>query len=383
MPKNMSDKHVALISNTDGAQFKFRGELIKRLRSEGYKVTSISSIDSPEGCYYDDLISIANSVFSYPFLRKGIWGYIKTIVMLYRNLAANNYSIVHVFGHEAAVPVLIINYFLLKKPKLFITFTGFGRLFSDDASVWKKILAYLIVLNYKIFASSVKNYICLNGDDLEYVRRNISNSRKAVATRGEGLKFVANTNADADIVFDSSFVNILYAGRLMASKGILELLSAMRLLESHNIKLIIAGSIDPALKNDPLILDLINGRIPMVEYINFVSNIHDYISASDVVILPTKYKEGMPMILVEALASDKFIISSRAPGVNDMFADGCFGVQLDKVTDIEIANVLDRIDFNHVRNVGGANAAIYAKSYSDAVVNKHIIELYTSHDLRV
>jgi N,N'-diacetylbacillosaminyl-diphospho-undecaprenol alpha-1,3-N-acetylgalactosaminyltransferase len=62
-----------------------------------------------------------------------------------------------------------------------------------------------------------------------------------------------------------------------------------------------------------------------VFYLGFVENIRDYISASDIMVLPSIYREGTPRSLIEALALGKVIVTTDMPGCRETVIDGWNG----------------------------------------------------------
>jgi N,N'-diacetylbacillosaminyl-diphospho-undecaprenol alpha-1,3-N-acetylgalactosaminyltransferase len=61
-----------------------------------------------------------------------------------------------------------------------------------------------------------------------------------------------------------------------------------------------------------------------VYYLGYKDNVQDYMTASDIVALPS-YGEGTPRSLIEALALGKVIVATDAPGCRETVIDGWNG----------------------------------------------------------
>jgi len=114
------------------------------------------------------------------------------------------------------------------------------------------------------------------------------------------------TCGDFEVLPDNrneSLLKIIHIGRLVGGKGQLDAIKACAVLYENNIKfsLTLVGSCDDKKYMDE-IHDLLN-RIPYCDSVIFaghVSEVASYLSASDVLLFPSK-GEGMPNALIESL----------------------------------------------------------------------------------
>ena len=136
----------------------------------------------------------------------------------------------------------------------------------------------------------------------------------------------------------------LAAGRLEPVKDYSTLLKAFHdLLKSHEAKLIILGegSLEQELKDFTIEL----GIQEHVSFPGFVTDIYSYMCNSDIFVLTSVY-EGMPTVLLEAMACGTPVISSNCPyGPNELIQDGVEGY-LYPVGDYEQLAKLMRILLN-------------------------------------
>lgn len=115
----------------------------------------------------------------------------------------------------------------------------------------------------------------------------------------------------------------LFIGRFLISKGVCELVQAAQKLFSvgYQFELWLLGSVDydnPAsLANDDIksLKD-----IKFIKIFPFAKDTRPFIALADCVILPS-YREGVPMVLLEAMAMEKPIITTNAVGCNEVIVD--------------------------------------------------------------
>ena len=116
-------------------------------------------------------------------------------------------------------------------------------------------------------------------------------------------------------------LNIINVARFTDQKDHLTLLKAVNLLKNKiNFKLLIVGRG----VNKPKMLNFINknGLQKKVKVINFQNNPYKYIARSNLFILTSTF-EGLPNVLLEAIALKKFVISSNCPtGPREILMNG-------------------------------------------------------------
>ncbi|MFZ1390413.1 MAG: glycosyltransferase [Dokdonella sp.] len=130
----------------------------------------------------------------------------------------------------------------------------------------------------------------------------------------------AQARALLDVAPDTRLV--LYVGRLVAEKGLRELVAAMRALRgSHpGAELVMVGD-GPlreefaAAANDPLNRLRLAGAQP-------AGTVASWMAACDLLALPS-YSEGHPNVLVEALACGRPVVSTPVGGVPEVVDESC------------------------------------------------------------
>jgi len=125
--------------------------------------------------------------------------------------------------------------------------------------------------------------------------------------------------------FDKTTLKIINVGRFVDQKDQLTLLNAINHLKKKvNLKLIIIGG-GP---NKKKILNYIksNNLTRVVKIKNFTQNPYPYFLKADLFILSSLY-EGLPNVLLESIALNKFVISSNCPtGPSEILDNGKGGL---------------------------------------------------------
>lgn len=126
-------------------------------------------------------------------------------------------------------------------------------------------------------------------------------------------------------------LNIINVARFTDQKDHLTLLKAVNLIKNKiNFRLLIVGRGVNKIKMLNFINE--NGLQKKVKIINFQNNPYKYIGRSNLFVLSSKF-EGLPNVLLEAVALKKFIISSNCPtGPREILMNGKGG-ELFKVGD--------------------------------------------------
>lgn len=126
----------------------------------------------------------------------------------------------------------------------------------------------------------------------------------------------------------------------------------------------------------------------LIKYLGVCSDVREIISACDCVVLPSSYKEGVPRILLEALALGKAIITTNASGCKECVATplkkqgikkqgdfllGKNGILIEPKDSIALKNAIEYLCKNpHLLNEFGQNGAEIAKEFD----MKNIIKIY-------
>ncbi|MEM7197631.1 MAG: glycosyltransferase, partial [Pseudomonadota bacterium] len=171
-------------------------------------------------------------------------------------------------------------------------------------------------------------------------------------------------------------VRFLCLARLLADKGIYELIGAARLLSNMAIEIVIAGSIDP--QNPSSLTQAEVDEFAKLANVTFMGHIADTTALeADVFILPS-HREGLPKALLEGAALAKPLIAADAPGSRDI----CIHEETGLLVPINDASALAEAirilaQDARLRKKLGENAwHLVQKKFSETIIGGEITALY-------
>ena len=115
----------------------------------------------------------------------------------------------------------------------------------------------------------------------------------------------------------------MYIGRLNRDKGVLDLARAFARFSGSPVRLVLVGPDESGIRAE--MESILDGCLERVRFAGFSGEPEKYMSAADVVCLPS-YREGFGSVLLEAAAVGVPAIGSRIYGVEDAIVDGRTGV---------------------------------------------------------
>jgi glycosyltransferase involved in cell wall biosynthesis len=330
-------KKILLINNENISVRNHRIPFMKFLIERGYEVVVASAFIDDENNKINDLcrfielkrlnIHSQNPIIDLLFLFE--------LLSLYRNEKPD-----FIF-HFTAKPNIYgsIVAFLLSIPSV-ATVNGLGRIFEGEGFK-NKLVSYL----YKISISKSKKIFFQNYDDFGlFLEKKIITREKASVVFGSGI--------DTSTVFPitsenrtNNVIKFLFASRLIWAKGVKELIEATELIKNRytniNIEVNIFGYLAVHDKSAvPLEYLLEFDKLGVIKYHGPSESLINEIKKNDVVILPSYYREGIPKILIEALALGKPIITTNNVGCREVVEEGKNGFLVDIKDSLALANAM-------------------------------------------
>lgn len=172
---------------------------------------------------------------------------------------------------------------------------------------------------------------------------------------------------------------IVFVGRVVRDKGIVELLAAFELLADTNpdVHLLLVGPFEP--DRDPLptaTLKRLQSH-PRVHGVGFSPSPEKFLAASDIFCLPS-YREGFGSVVVEAAAMKLPAVATRVTGLVDAVVDGATGLIVPPKNVNRLAEALRTLaDSKELRQALGQAARERAVRDFDAkIINEAVVAEY-------
>lgn len=168
----------------------------------------------------------------------------------------------------------------------------------------------------------------------------------------------------------------VYAGRLSAEKGVDTLLDAVARLPatrgSLNLAVLGDGPETAALKAQAARLRV----LPRVRFVGAVANVADWLRAADLFVLPSR-TEGLPVSLLEAMATGLPCVATRVGGTPQVLQDGHHGRLVPPEDPGALAAALHETSVDTAAAAWGASARRHVEAnYSLEHVAKRTLSLY-------
>ena len=214
----------------------------------------------------------------------------------------------------------------------------------------------------------VDTNVLKNAIDLSKFNKTISYDEKKHIRNKLGIK-------------EDDFV-VLYVGRLMQIKGIMELMKAIVSIEDRNVKLLCIGSANFgkwAYSNyEKKIKKLSEQHKEQIIFTGYLDNseIYKYASVADIQCVPTLVEEAAPLVVLEAMASGLPTIVTDSGGMVEYVNEGTsLVVERDDIVDNLINGICFMKDHPEIRKKMSENSKLQSEEYDESIYYKAFLEI--------
>ncbi len=220
-------------------------------------------------------------------------------------------------------PVVIGNIacHLARSPRLVSAITGMGFLFTDRKRS-KLIRRVLQTVLPRLLSKGIT--IVQNHDDEKQLQ--------SFGLPAHVIRLIPGAGVDTSRFIPSSTNScivpiIMMASRLLWDKGVGEFVEAARQLNGSGARFVLVGSIDHDNPSSVSHSDL-KGWIShgLIEWWGHSTNMATTLAQADLFCLPSYYREGLPLVLLEAMACGKACVVADVPGCRDAVRHGDNGL---------------------------------------------------------
>lgn len=214
----------------------------------------------------------------------------------------------------------------------------------------------------------VKGHVLKNGIHLEQFSKAVSPEQKSALRERLGLS-------------EEDFV-VLYVGRIMKIKGVLELIQAVTELEDPHVKLLILGGANAGKKafspyegKVKRLSERHRGRVLFTGYVDN-AEVYQYASVANVQCMPTLVEEAAPLVVLEAMAEGLPLIVTSSGGVGE-YVDSDTALMIERENLVaELKNAICYLKAHpEVRKRMSDNARIRSRQYDDSAYYRNFCRL--------
>ncbi|GIV35590.1 MAG: glycosyl transferase [Chitinophagales bacterium] len=374
----MKKVKILHVENSCWDIYKFRTPMLEQMKEMGMEVILVAPLDEYFG-------RIDTALYD---------GYIET-----NTLKAQRISPLADLRYLLELKKILLR----EKPDLALFYTIKPSIYGGFASQWTgtTAIAFLTGLGYTFYNGKflrrlvtwmskkafrrLEKVVVLNKDDRQkLIETGVCGPEKLFILPSEGIDTIhfnpmPKTNNSDKFIF-------LFIGRLIAAKGIRELIAATKVLKSEglNFECWIVGDFNYA---NPSVISQkeLNTWIAekYIRYLGPTDDVRQFIRNADVIVLPSHFYEGKPRVLQEAMAMAKPIITTFTPGCREMVIHGENGLLVppgDAMALSEAMRYMMELPKEAIENMGINGLKLVESNYSE-IICKSIFKTIILHSL--
>ena len=314
---------IVLFANTDWYIWNFRRNLVEALRRQNWEVCLVT----PPGSYHERFPALGAKWLKLPMCRDGANPIEEFMVLasLWSIYRREHPDVVHHFTTKAVIHGSLAAWLAGINVRV-NAIAGLGYIFCSDAPKARLLRPVVLFLLRVALSGKSSALILQNPDDAEALTRSgVVESCRTRLIRGSGVDTACFTSAPR---LATDVCRVLLASRLLWSKGIGEYVAAARALKSDlPVEFLLAGAPDKG--NPDCIPDqqLDAWRAERhVQFLGHVENMSALMQTVDILVLPTRYAEGIPRVLLEGAAASAALIATDRPGCREVIEHNVSGL---------------------------------------------------------
>ena len=261
---------------------------------------------------------------------------IRSMAAIFRYLLQERFDIIHVHTPVAAILGRVAGR-LARVP--LIVYTAHGFYFHDRMPTWTRQTFFWIE---KLAGKYCTDLLFVQSqEDYEMAVRSAFLPAERIVHIGNGVNLKRFASAEPEkrksrnrnLMGISERAKVIgFVGRIVAEKGILELLEAFRSIHQafSDCRLLIVGD-NSAKERDTDTINVVYRLIEQYQlqdaviFAGYRSDIEELMAVMDVFVLPS-HREGMPRSIIEAMASSLPVVASNIRGCREEVVDGVTGL---------------------------------------------------------
>jgi len=358
-------KKILILANNDIGLYNFRKELLETLVSLKYKVY----ISLPNGNKISELINLGCEFIETDVNRRGknplkdlkLLKKYKKIMSEIRPDCVLTYTIKpNVYGGMVAAS--------LKIPYI-ANITGLGTALENPGPLQK--------ITKLLYKKGLKKASCVffqNAENKAFFEENKIGKFKKRLIPGSGVNLEKHSVCE---YLNEDIIKFLFIGRIMKSKGIDELIEAIKKVKEkyNNATFDFLGGTE---NEEYLKLMKSEQNNGILKYHGVVNNVHEWIAESHCTILPS-YHEGTANVLLESAAAARPVITTNVAGCKEIVEDGVTGFLCEVRNSQDLAEKIEKfinLSYEEKKQMGLLGRKKVEKEYDrNIVINAYMEEI--------
>ena len=366
---------ILLFANSDWYLYNYRQPLVRALISQGNKVFALT----PPGPYVDHLKQAGIAWHPLQLDRKSLNPVAEGVVLArcirsYRSLQPD---LTH---HFTSKPILYgsIAKKWTKIPAAVNSVTGQGYLFGGTGIKVRAARPFVrSLLRYALADPGQITVFQHSSDRRDYLDMHLVAEADTRIIPGSGVdpnRFHLRGEPDGHPV-------VLMVSRLLWSKGVGDFIDLSRHFQAVGIgaRMVLIGDVDTG-NPDSVSTEKLDGwqQQGLIEWLGHRADVEEHIGRCSVVVLPTRYREGIPRVLLEAAASEKPIVATNVPGCRDVVSNGRNGILVTLGDQLGFQQAVEALLLDPAlrRKMGTAGRNLVLERFTEDRITEQTLEIY-------
>jgi len=348
-------KKAAYFSNTDFSLYNFRFALMEKMKEKGFAVYACA----PAGKHKK---SLEKRFFFYNIpLKRGVdllGGDLLYLYRVYSFCKKEKPFLCHNFTVKPCI-YATMGQSLAGVENIYCTITGVGYGFEN------RFLKKIVVFLYRRTLKRAKKVIFQNPDDRElFLRHRIVEKERTEVIKSSGV--------DTDYFYpqkkEGEEFTVSMIARLLKQKGVYEFMEAS---EEFDVRFLLAGPID---RENPSGIE--EREIKSVEYIGEVDDSREVLSKTDIFVLPSRDREGVPKVLLEAGAMGLPLVTTDTPGCREVVDHGVNGFLAKPQDAKDLSEKIRMVMDSDTESMGKRSREKIEREFKDELVVNKTLKCY-------
>lgn len=364
---------IIFVANTSWYLYNFRLSLMQHMVKRGYYIIAVA----PRDDYSKKIEEMRIKYIDVPVSRKGKNPFVDLILLLrlIKLYKREKPIIVHHFTPKVVIYGSLAARFANIK-NVVNSITGLGNAFVKGG-----ILQNIVEKMYKIAFSENQQIIFQNPNDRELFLQHKTVSPKSIhLIKGSGID-TEYLSSSSNKIRSNDNITFTLISRMIWDKGVGVFVEAAKLVKKKYLsaQFVIVGGLDNdnpnAVPEKYLKEQEASGYI---KWTGHIDEIKQLIDSSDVIVLPTYYREGVPRSLIEGSSMAKPLIATTVPGCWEVVDHGVNGLLVPPRDVNSLAKAMLKLakdpELRYQMGQNGRKKVL--EEFDDAIIIEKTLEVY-------